>query len=381
MRLAAVPVMASLLLLAALVPAMTVTAATEAVVQVPKINLRSSPNTDSRVLAVLEKGTQTVVLDRKSGWLKVRYGDRIGYLRDRENYVRMMDSDSPEMTDITQAGKTQDDDIGRQVARSKPKMPDFPGPKREFAGVIYPMHDIALSMGVSGLVASVAIHLGDEVRQGQLLLQLDDAAQKIEAERRLVIFNNRAELNSLEKRIRRTRSLMEDVRQLYETSGSVSLDEVTRAELEFFTLQGRYDELSADKARERLEHQAAQKDQEMRRLYAPISGFITHLGVDKGEWVNPGKVLAQLVDTSSGILRLAVPESVAQPLRPGYTFPIWFEAYPETTRTSGEITFVSAAADPASGLVQVEITFDNRKLGIRPGGKGYALLPSVRIQE
>lgn len=395
-------------LLATLLPAGPTVAASEAVVQVTRINLRFAPDRTSRVLAVLEKDTRVAVLAREDGWVKVRYEGGVGYLRDRERYVRVeevapprMEKAQPRAEDTVRrivrreadAGKSigqehkdakaqpRVEERGRRIACSEAVVRKMIDDGRKCAGVVYPLCDISLSMGVGGVVSSLKIELGDAVERGQLLLQLDDAAEKIEAQRRRVIWDNRAELQSLEKRLGRMRTLLDDVRSLFKESGSVSRDEVFQTELEFFTLQGRHEKLEADKERERFEYLAADQDLEMRRLHAPISGFITHLEVDVGEWVSPGKVVARLVDTSSGILRLAVPEPVARHLRSGAVVPIRFEEYPGVTRCLGEVTFVSAAADPASGLIQVEITFDNRGLGIRPGGKAYAFLPSPRSRE
>jgi len=353
-----------------------VAAATEAVVKVSRINLRAAPDAGSHVLAVLDKGTRVTVLVRENGWIKVHYLDRIGYLRDRTRYIRV-EADTTTQADAL----TRIKDTGRQIIRSDADVRGLIAQGKDYAGVIYPLRNVSLSMGVGGVVSSLAVKVGDAVHHGQLLLQLDDAAEVIETQRRKVIYDNSAALQNLAEQVSRTKSLMDDVRLLYEENGSVSREEVLRAELEFFTLKGRQDQLQVDKARERLEYLAAKQDCELRRLYAPISGFITLLEIDAGEWVRPGQVLMQVVDTSEGILRLAVPESVARLLKTGSRVPIRFEAYPEHSRAAGQVTFVSAAADPASSRVQVEITFDNRKLGIRPGGKGYVLLPSMRSRQ
>jgi RND family efflux transporter MFP subunit len=250
--------------------------------------------------------------------------------------------------------------------------------RREYPGVLYPLHDIPLSLGVSGPVASVVVKLGDKVKKGQLLLKVDDTAEEIEARRRLAVLNNRAELQSLSERIARSKVLRDDIRQLYEQSGSVSRDEVFRIELEYFSLTGRYEQLEADKIRESLEYKAAEHQRNMRRLMAPSSGTVIELDVEEGEWVTPGRVLLRLVDISSGILRLAIPEAVAQQLKKGDFVPLRFEAYPELPSIEGEVTFVSVVADPASGRVHVQITFDNRSIGIRPGSKGFAVLPNIK---
>src|ERR1700749_4647816 len=50
-------------------------------------------------------------------------------------------------------------------------------------GLILPFQQVAVSTRVAGLVESVAVKEGDAVTAGQLLAQLADAEEKLEAER------------------------------------------------------------------------------------------------------------------------------------------------------------------------------------------------------
>ena len=43
---------------------------------------------------------------------------------------------------------------------------------------------------------------------------------------------------------------------------------------------------------------------------------------------------------------------------------------------AGKVTFISPVADPASGLVEVRITFMNALLAVKPGIKGSIEVPS-----
>jgi multidrug efflux pump subunit AcrA (membrane-fusion protein) len=44
-------------------------------------------------------------------------------------------------------------------------------------------------------------------------------------------------------------------------------------------------------------------------------------------------------------------------------------------RTVGRISFVSPVADPASGLVEVRVSFPNSQLLVKPGIRGSIELP------
>ena len=59
----------------------------EVTVRVSRLNLRAQPGTDSASLRQLAKGSRLTVLESRADWLKVRYKDTIGYVRNRERYL------------------------------------------------------------------------------------------------------------------------------------------------------------------------------------------------------------------------------------------------------------------------------------------------------
>lgn len=59
----------------------------EVVVQVDRLNLRSQPGTAGAPLRQLDKGSRLTILESGPEWLKVRYLDTIGYVRNRDRYL------------------------------------------------------------------------------------------------------------------------------------------------------------------------------------------------------------------------------------------------------------------------------------------------------
>jgi multidrug efflux pump subunit AcrA (membrane-fusion protein) len=101
-----------------------------------------------------------------------------------------------------------------------------------------------------------------------------------------------------------------------------------------------------------------------------VNGVVTKLTPQVGEWAKPGDPVISLVDASTAILRLAVPHSEASALKVGASQVIKTEPGGTLQQVTGRISFVSPVADPASGLVQVEVTFSNLKYAVKPGIKG-----------
>lgn len=241
---------------------------------------------------------------------------------------------------------------------------------KSFSGLIYPLHDITMSAGVSGLVMKRAVLPGQAVRADQLLLQLDDRLQSIESNRRRVIFEDQSELQATQDRLRILDTLLNDARAVFNSTGSISKDELLRLEAEQLASKGRLAQLIEQKKREQLDYDSAEGDRLQRHITAPISGVVTKVIPQVGEWAKAGDPVLHLVDTSVAILRLAVPHNPATALKVGAQHLIKLESGSSVAEVTGQIKFVSPVADPASGLVQVEISFSNPGRRIKTGIKG-----------
>ena len=241
---------------------------------------------------------------------------------------------------------------------------------KSFSGLIYPLHDITMSAGVSGLVMKRAVLPGQAVKADQLLLQLDDRLQSIESNRRRVIFEDQSEVQATRDRLRILDTLLQDSRAVFNSTGSISKDELLRLEAEQLASRGRLAQLVEQKKREHLDYESAEGDRLQRHITAPISGVVTKVIPQVGEWAKAGDPVLHLVDTSVAVLRLAVPHNPANALKVGAQQLIRLESGSSVAEVTGQIKFVSPVADPASGLVQVEISFSNPGRRIKTGIKG-----------
>jgi RND family efflux transporter MFP subunit len=246
----------------------------------------------------------------------------------------------------------------------------FAGQAKSYTGLIYPMHDVTMSAGVSGLVIKRPVQPGQAVKAGQLLLQLDDRLQIIESNRRRAIADDESELQAARDRLRILDTLLQDTRAVYERTGSISKDELLRLEAEQLVSHGRVAQLGEQERRERLDFDSAESDRLLRHITAPISGVVTKIIPQVGEWAKSGDAVLHLVDTSTAVLRVAIPHHLASRLKVGTKQLIKLEAGSSVADINGQIKFVSPVADPASGLVQVEISFSNAGQRIKTGIKG-----------
>jgi RND family efflux transporter MFP subunit len=244
-----------------------------------------------------------------------------------------------------------------------------PARAAEWVGLAFPVADVQVSASVAGLVQRAAVRPGSLVQPGEALLELDSAAQQIELRRRAVVLEDDSELQTARSRLAALDDLLRMTENVARQSQSVSKEELIKARLEKATAEGRLQQLVAQKARERVEHEQAQLELAQRTVRAPIAGVVVDVPVDVGEWAKPGDVMVRLADISQVELRLNLPQSAAAGLRVGARLVAQFEAGAARLQASGVVNFVSPLADSASGLVDVRIRFANPKGQIRPGAK------------
>lgn len=241
---------------------------------------------------------------------------------------------------------------------------------RTITGLVYPLHDITLSAGVAGVVMQRPVEPGQQVRANQVVLLLDDRVQTIESARRKVVLEDQSEITSIRERTVILSTLLESSRAVYKQTGAVSKDELLRLEAEYVSARGRLEQLVEQKKRERLEYDTAEQERLQRHITAPVNGVVTKIIPQVGEWAKPGDPIVLLVDASTCVLHIAIPHKELGTLKPGSNQTISLETGGNGSRVVGRVTFISPVADPASGLVEVRLTFPNRQLTIKPGIKG-----------
>lgn len=239
----------------------------------------------------------------------------------------------------------------------------------DWVGLAFPVSDVKVSASVAGLVQNISVRPGHAVKPGDVLLELDSASQKVELRRRAVLLDDDSELQTARARLAALADLLQMTELVASKSQSVSREELIKARIEKVSAEGRLQQLVAQKARERVEHEQAQLELQQRTVRAPMAGVIVDVPMQVGEWAKPGDVMVRLADISQVELRLNLPQAAAASFRVGGRVAARFEAGSSQLQATGLVNFVSPLADSASGLVDVRIRFANPNGRIRPGAK------------
>lgn len=242
--------------------------------------------------------------------------------------------------------------------------------QQRFEGLVEPERDVLIAPSVNGRVAKVHAGEGTPVREGEAILSLDDRIEALEVKRRTLVLEDKAELEAAAHRRDLLREDLESTRRLFETTASVSRDELTRKEVETLLSEVEVGRLEQAERREQAELDIAKERMSQYHILSPFDGIIAEMTVDEGESVQSGQPVLRLVDTSAAYLVLNLPADVASDLQLDQPVTLQFRQEPPK-QIRGKVAFVAPVIDPASGLRKVKFWFSNQDLKIEPGRSGF----------
>lgn len=257
---------------------------------------------------------------------------------------------------------------------------------REYTGTTQPVREVAIRAQAEGQLEQLNVDVGDRVKQGQVLAQIDDAilsAQAAEAKaelasRRTEIVQLEAQVSDAQTQVAQNRYQLQQAQSdaaryaSLAKSGAVSQQQAeqfrTQANTAAQVLQSAQAKVRAQQqaivvARSRITAQQAVVAQQQRRrgyavVSAPISGAVLTRSTERGNLVQVGNELLRLGDFSQAKVNVQVSELDLTNVRLNGTANIKLDAFAKE-QFRGTVTRISPAANPTSRLVPVEITIPN----------------------
>jgi HlyD family secretion protein len=281
-------------------------------------------------------------------------------------------------------------------------------------GKIEPVENFEARAIAASPVRKIHVKEGDSVREGQLLVQLDDAGARAQSARaRTQLRAAEADLAAIRKggsqdevlqtqanltKARAEREAAERnlgaIRKLLER-GSASAGEVQeaenrlkRAQAEVSLLEqrqtGRYSDpevarvqAQAEEARAALD--AAEEILRQANIVAPRAGTVYSLPVREGAFVNPGDLIVQVADLTKMQVRAFIDEPEIGKLSPGQKVTLTWDAIPGRT-WEGAVTRVPTTVilRGTRNVGEVVAGVDNRDRKLLPNINVSVLITTVR---
>lgn len=240
-------------------------------------------------------------------------------------------------------------------------------------GTVHAKETATISAQVPGNIRRVWVQAGDHVRAGQLLITLDDSAERAGLNRALAA-QTAVERQGQAAHTSATLAASTLARyQILQQEKSVSpqeFDQVQKqaqvAALQVQALQAQSDEAKAAVAGARTQFGYTQ-------IRAPFAGLVTARMADPGTLASPGVPLLQI--DSSGPLQLytSVDESLIGSIREGMKMPVTIDGA-EANGLTGTVAQIVPAADPASRSFLLKLDLPAMQ-NLRAGMYGTAQLP------
>ena len=125
------------------------------IVTVDKLNVRPEPGTRKPPITTLKRGTEVTIEEIRNGWLKVRLGNRIGYIKNRSKYVHILtvpqgrkdNSSGPIPNQKVQKYRQEAENLNRKIDEATARVRKFTD--RE-AGILRSLDDLDYAIARAG---------------------------------------------------------------------------------------------------------------------------------------------------------------------------------------------------------------------------------------
>jgi membrane fusion protein, multidrug efflux system len=205
-------------------------------------------------------------------------------------------------------------------------------------GTLRAVRGADLALDIAGLVTKVNLKSGDEVKEGEVLLQLRDS---------------------------------EDVAQLHQLEASTALAGVTfeRAKQQLAaqaSSKADYDAAAADLKAKQAAVQQQQVNVAKKQLRAPFSGRAGIITVNPGAYLNSGTTIVTVQEIDPVFIDFHLPQRNLADLKVGQKIKVKLDAFKGKT-FEGKITAISPKIDNDTRNVQVEASVPNPDRLLTPG--------------
>ncbi len=198
---------------------------------------------------------------------------------------------------------------------------------KQFSGTLEGEEQANIVPKISERITTLNIHVGESVKAGQILAELDKNGATSQ------FYQAQAAFDNAEKTFERMKALYDE--------GAISLQSLDGTQTAYEVAKANF-----EGARSSVE------------LSTPIPGVVTAVNVNIGDLTTPGEVLMTVAKINRMKVNFDVNENELSNLSIGHGIQVYSEDRPGT-KVDGEITQLSKSADIRSRSFQLKATFNN----------------------
>jgi multidrug efflux system membrane fusion protein len=223
--------------------------------------------------------------------------------------------------------------INVALAQSEPMSRFF-----DAIGTVSAVNQVTISAQVAGRITKLMFESGATVKQGDPLVQLDDASERAD------LANYAAQAKLATANLNRARTL---ANEKYATQASVDQQQST-----------------LDVARAGIAKAQALIDQKL--IKAPFPGELGIRQIDLGQYVGPGTAMVTLTKLDVVYVDFTLPEQARSQLTVGLGVEVGADAFPGKSFPA-KISTIEPQIDPQTRAIKVRASLDNKDLLLQPG--------------
>ena len=226
-------------------------------------------------------------------------------------------------------------------------------------GVVHPFQKAAIAAKIPGRVATRLVQPGDTLAQGDALLRLDETDLDL-AQQEAHIALRLAEVD-----------LADAKRELDRGLQLSRQNTISKSEMD--ARQTAFERAKAAEARAQVALAKSKQALADATIRAPFDGSVEKVDADVGEYLQPGALVATMVDFSKARVRAGVTATEAAQLVAGRPADIGFDTL-GGAHVSAAIRSVARVSDAGSGTYAVELWLDQPDPRLREGMIGEVYL-------
>ena len=211
-------------------------------------------------------------------------------------------------------------------------------PTIKAVGTLNPVRGVNVTTEVAGLVRTIHFHSGQDVKAGEVLVELNADSDK-------------AQLAALQAAADLSASVLARDRQQFEVQA------ISQAQLD------------ADQADLRVKRASAAQQAALvakKTIKAPFAGRLGITAVNPGQYLNPGDAIVTLQTLNPIYIDFNLPQRQLGSLSLGQRLILSSDAFPGQS-FAGKVTAINPKVDPSTRNLQLEATVANDKLQLLPG--------------
>lgn len=225
-------------------------------------------------------------------------------------------------------------------------------------GTVSAIDRVELRPQATGQIARIMVREGQQVQPGQVLVELDAAAERAQLARaQAVLQADQAQLAIARRDLARSQTLTQQ--------GFISASALD-------TVQGRVDTLAANLAADHAQVEAARVAVGLKTLRATVAGRVGPISLSPGALVTAS--MAQPLLTITRLSPLVVDFNLSgqqlgalSVLEKKDAVPVYAQSADDGVCHQGKLSFVDSVIDSGSGNVLLKAQFDNADERLRPG--------------